>query len=301
MEADVAAGAIARKQHGLITAAQARESGITKREVQWRAASGRWTRLHPGVFAVSGTPETWERKVLAAVLFGGEGTVASHFAAAPLHRFPDVPKELVEITVPPGRQPRAAGVRVHRPAPLPAYERRVVDGIPVTSFARTLVDCSGRLSLGQLARALDAGLVRNDVTLWSVERTLRELKQAPGRHPSKLWTLLGERGVETELGESRPEMRLARLLASAGLPAPVQQHWVTVGGDRFRLDMAYPEALVAVEYDGWDAHRSRSAFDTDRRRDRILQLAGWTVLRFTSRTPDEEVVATLRSFVHQGA
>jgi very-short-patch-repair endonuclease len=76
---------------------------------------------------------------------------------------------------------------------------------------------------------------------------------------------------------------------------------VRVGGDRFRLDFAYPEAMVAIEYDGWDAHSSRAAFDRDRRRDRILQLAGWRVLRFTSQTPDHEVVASLRPFVRGGA
>jgi hypothetical protein len=150
------------------------------------------------------------------------------------------------------------------------------------------------LSLGQLARALDAGLVGHAVTLWSVERTVRELKQAPGRHPSKLWTLLGERGSETALAESRPEIRLGRLLASAGLPEPVQQHWVRVRTERFRLDFAYPEQKVAIEYDGWDAHRSRGAFDRDRRRDRLLQLAGWTVLRFTSRSSDAEILDAVR-------
>jgi hypothetical protein len=300
MDADVAARAIAEHQHGLITTQQARDAGITRRQIQWREESGRWLRLHPGVFAIAGTPATWERRVLAAVLFGGAGTVASHFTAAALHRFPDVPGDVVEITVPPGRQPRR-GVRVHRPAPLPDYERRTIAAIPVTSYARTLVDCSGQLSLGQLARALDAGLVRHDVTLWSLERTLSALKQAPGRQPSKLWTLLGERGAETELAESRPEMRIARLIVAAGFPVPVQQHWVRIGNDRFRLDLAYPDVNVAIEYDGWATHRSRSAFDADRRRDRLLQLAGWTVIRFTSRTSDDEVIASLRPFVHRSA
>jgi very-short-patch-repair endonuclease len=192
-------------------------------------------------------------------------------------------------------------VRVHRSRTLADYERRVVDRIPVTSFARTLVDCSGRLSLGQLARALDAGLIRHDVTLWSLERSLTALRQAPGRHPAKLWTLLGERGSESESAESPREMRLARALREAGLPAPVPQHWVRVGEDRFRLDFAYPDALIAIEYDGWDPHRSRTAFDHDRRRDRLLQLAGWRVLRFTSQSSDDEIVSTLRPLVREGA
>jgi very-short-patch-repair endonuclease len=202
-----------------------------------------------------------------------------------------------EVTARPGRNPKIPGVRVHRPALLPDHDMRVVGGIPTTSYARTLVDCTGRSSLGQIARALDAGLVRRDVTVWSVERSLSALGQAPGRHPSKLWTLLAERSTVAIESESRPEIRMLRVLRVGGLPAPTQQHWVKFGTDRFRLDLAYPEAKVAIEYDGWDAHRSRGSFDSDRRRDRILQLAGWVVLRITSQTPDAEIVETVRAFV----
>ena len=47
----------------------------------------------------------------------------------------------------------------------------------------------------------------------------------------------------------------------------------------------------------WETHRSRSAFDADRRRDRILQLNGWVVLRLTSQTSNAEIVETIRAFV----
>jgi hypothetical protein len=223
-----------------------------------------------------------------------------HLSAAALHGFPDALEEDIEVTVPTRTQPRIAGVRVHRPATVGGYEHRSVRGLPVTSYARTLVDCTGRMSLGQIARALDAGLVRRETTLWSVERSLAPLKAAPGRHPSKLWTLLAERGAGPLKAESRPEIRVLRVIAEASLPAPVQQHPVSVNGERFRLDFAYPDEMVAIEYDGWDWHSSRTAFDRDRRRDRLLQLAGWTVLRVTSRTPDAELVETLRAFVRNG-
>jgi hypothetical protein len=261
--------------------------------------TGEWRRLRPGVFALVGAPSTWEQAALGSVLAAGDGAVASHLCAAALHGFPDVLRDTLEVTAPVGRNPKIRGLRIHRTRTLPSYDVRVVDGIRVTSFARTLVDCSGRLSLGQIARALDAGLVRGDVTLWSAERSLSALGQAPGRHPSKLWTLLGERGADVHAAESRPEIRIARVISSAGLPAPALQHRVTVGGQRYRLDFAYPELKVAIEYDGWDTHRSRSSFDADRQRDRLLQLDGWVVLRVTSKTADAELVDTLRAFVRQ--
>jgi very-short-patch-repair endonuclease len=297
MHTDVIAGEIATRQLGLITRTQAIGAGISAGQVRWRQRNGTWRRVRSGVFSMSGAPVTWEQRLLAIVLAGGPGTVASHFSAAGLHEFPDGMREALEVTVLPGTQPRLTGVRIHRPGLLPDHDVRVVDGIPVTSYARTLVDCTGRMSLGQIARALDAGLVRHEVTLWSVERSLSVLGQAPGRHPSKLWTLLAERGDEMEKSESRPEGRVYRVLDASDLPAPVQQHWVMYGSDKFRLDLAYPDARLAIEYDGWDTHRTRTAFDADRRRDRILQVNGWVVLRLTSTTTDREIVASVRAFV----
>lgn len=235
--------------------------------------------------------------MLAVVLAAGPGAVASHLCAAVLRGFPDAVGDALEVTAFPGRHPRIPEVRVHRPATLPPYDVTTVDGIPATSFARTLVDCTGRMSLGQIARALDAGLVRRDVTLWSVQRSLTGLGVAPGRRPSVLWQLIAERGTETIKAESRPEIRVLRVFSEAGLPTPVQQHWVRVGGQNYRLDLAYPDVKVAIEYDGWDTHRTRTAFDADRHRDRLLQLDGWVVLRITSRTSDAEIVETVRALV----
>jgi hypothetical protein len=294
---DVVVGEITRAQAGLITLEQARAAGVTENQIRGRLRSSQWRRAHQGVFAIAGAPQTWEQAVLASVFAVGAGAVASHLCAAALHGFPDAMKTFPEVTAPPGRHPKIRHLKVHRTGTLPEHDVRIVDGIPVTSYARTLVDCTGRMSLGQIARALDAGLVRHDVTLWSVERSLTPLGQAPGRHPSKLWTLLAERGVETELGESKPEMRVFRVLDASDLPAPTQQHRVRFGRDTFRLDLAYPDAKVAVEYDGWDTHKTRTAFDADRRRDRILQVNGWVVLRLTSKTSDAEIVETVRAFV----
>jgi hypothetical protein len=294
---DVVAGRIAADQLGLITREQALSAGLSAGVIRHRRRTGAWTVVRHGVYAVVAAPVTWEQRVLACVLAGPMGTVASHLCAGALQEFPDVLREGLEVTVPPGTQPRITGVRIHRPRTLPDHDVRVLRGIPVTSYARTLVDCSGSLSLGQLARALDAGLVQRKTTLWSVERSLASLAAAPGRHPSKLRLLLEERGSGADSAESRPEIRILQVIERGGLPTPAQQHWVRLGRERFRLDFAYPQRKVAIEYDGWNAHSSRTSFDRDRRRDRLLQLAGWTVLRITSRTPDDELVDTLRAFV----
>ena len=51
---------------------------------------------------------------------------------------------------------------------------------------------------------------------------------------------------------------------------------------------------TAIEYQGWDSHRSRSAFDADYRRDRLLTLAGWSIPYFTSASSDAEIVHAIQ-------
>lgn len=87
-------------------------------------------------------------------------------------------------------------------------------------------------------------------------------------------------------------MRFVRALVGAGLPEPAQQHRVTLGSRRCRIDLAYPDLKLAIEIDGWTFHRTRTAFDEDRARANDLVVAGWNVLRFTSRMTNEQAVST---------
>jgi very-short-patch-repair endonuclease len=95
------------------------------------------------------------------------------------------------------------------------------------------------------------------------------------------------------------ESVLRWLIHEAGLPAPVLQHIVRDGDDRFlgEVDLAWPDQRVLVEFDG-NVHRERRVFVDDLRRQNGLVLAGWTVLRFTSADVlgrPRHVVATIRA------
>lgn len=85
-------------------------------------------------------------------------------------------------------------------------------------------------------------------------------------------------------------MRLA--IEDAGLPRPVPQHWVTLGGQPlFRLDLAYPHARVAIEYDGHDFHTSDEQKKADEARRRWLRDHGWTVIVLTKDSFDADALA----------
>ena len=74
--------------------------------------------------------------------------------------------------------------------------------------------------------------------------------------------------------------------------------------DRFEVDFLWRELRLIAEVDGWDAHRTRSAFEEDRARDARLSVLGYEVVRFTWRqlTRDQRAVAkTIRTLLRARA
>jgi very-short-patch-repair endonuclease len=107
--------------------------------------------------------------------------------------------------------------------------------------------------------------------------------------------LLAARLDGYDAGDSDLETKVLRWLVTAGLAPARQQFRVLLEGRTCKIDLAYPELKIAIELDGWDTHRTRSAFDDDRARANALVLAGWIVLRFTSRSTADEVVEAVRA------
>jgi very-short-patch-repair endonuclease len=149
------------------------------------------------------------------------------------------------------------------------------------------------LQAWSVERAVDEALRRKLVSLRSLARVAKPLDHRGRRRSTVMRDILERRLPGYEPGESAPERRIADLLVRSGLPAPKLQHRVSVGGRRLRIDLAYPDAGIAIEYDGWSVHSSRSAFDHDRTRANDLVLLGMKVLRFTSASSDQQIVDTV--------
>jgi hypothetical protein len=83
------------------------------------------------------------------------------------------------------------------------------------------------------------------------------------------------------LPESPAESQMLLMLYDAGLPIPVLQRRVLdlAGQERYRLDFAWEEPRVALEYDGFEAHEYRA--EQDAARDADLRARGWRVIRAT--------------------
>lgn len=264
-------------QYGVFTRAEAAELGLGRRVVAGRTEAGRWEILLPGVYRPAGTPETPRQRLMAAVLWAGEGAVASHRAAASLHRLPAGRRDAVEVSVPPGRHPRHAGVVVHRPKQLPPLDVTVVDGIPVTTVDRTLIDLGGVLSKDELEENIDFAYSHGHVRRVRMEFRAEELGGRGRRGTPSVRDLVVARSGGQKLPDSILETRLGRIL---GPLKPVYGYVVIVGKQPYVLDCALLDVMIDVEGDGWEAHHGRQNREVDMTRQNALVSVGWTPLRY---------------------
>ena len=237
---------------------------MTDSVIRRRIGSGRWVTVAVGVYRLAGVPVTWRQRALAACLVSGPEAVASHRSAAVLWGISGFRPGRLEITVPPGRSNRNALARVHR-STVKAVLR---DGVPVTTVARTVHDLAGVVGGDVLEEAVDDVLCRRLVTL----EELGGQRSRALRAVCKAWN-----------GDALPagvaEMRVVRELLAAGLPQPVRQHEVQVGGVFVaRVDLAYPDHRLAMELDGFRWHAGRGPFRSDRLRRNRIEAAGWRLL-----------------------
>jgi hypothetical protein len=267
--------ALAGRQHGVVSVPQLRAAGLSKDAIYRRVAAGHLHRLRCGVYALGHLALTGRSRSLAVVLACGPAALLSHRAAGQLWEF--VPGDSpIEVTVRHRRKP-GPDVIVHRSRIVHPDDRAVVDAVPVTSVARTLVDLAEVFSERRLADAVHEAEVRRLFDLTGVEQALARVPGRPGRH--RLRRVLSAYDPQPPFTRNDAEGRFLELCARHSLPAP--QANVSVGG--CEVDFLWPEARLAVEVDGAAAHHTRRAFHEDRRRDRRLAALGIQVLRVTWR------------------
>jgi very-short-patch-repair endonuclease len=225
---------------------------------------------------------------MAAVLACGRSAAVSHLSAAALWRSvpgPD-PADDVDVVIPCALRRARTGIRVHRVRGLRPDEVTTLEGIPLTTPGRTLVDLAGTVSQGELERALAETFARRLTSRRRLEALLA--RHAGRRGTSRLRALLGS-GAEPAWTRSDAEGALLRLIGKAQLPLPEVN--VVVGG--FEVDFYWRRHRLVAELDGFAFHSSRRSFESDRRRDATLLAAGLRVMRVTWHQLQDEPEALL--------
>ena len=275
---------LAARQHALVSLAQVEALGLGGRSFAYRQVElGLLDRLHPGVFRIAGAPETFAQRVMALVLYRGPHSVASHRAAArlwPIWGFGWV--DTPEVTTPRGRNQRLSLGLVHGSLALPPNHVTVLDGIPVTTPARTIFDLAGVMHPKRVERALDDSLAQGLLTLRDLQAVHVRLAKRGRRGTAATRRWLEARGEGYVAPNSDLEAAGRRLLREAGLPDPDPE--VDLGDDVGwvgRVDLFYRQAKLVIELDSRRHHSSLLDRDADRSRDNRLMAAGFRVLRFT--------------------
>lgn len=216
---------------------------------------------------------------MAACLAWGDGAVVSHRAAAALWRLAGFEPGPVELTVPRGRARNAPGL-VHRNALL-APDAAALDGISVTTPARTLIDVASMAPRDAVEEALDDALRRGLVSIPRLRWRLDELGGGR-RGVGTMRGLILDRDPSARLPGSGFERRVLRMLRRCGFPEPALQHEVRRDGRLVAVvDFAYPELRLAIEADGYRWHSGRARWLHDRRRSNKLTLLGWRIIHVT--------------------
>jgi len=241
-------------------------------------ADGSWQRVLRGTYAPAGEVDLFVRARACQLLLPAHALVADRCLLWLLgvDVLPPGPPQL-EVVVPRGAVvPVRTGVR-SRTAAVPDRDREVVGGLRRLRPVRAGADLLRRLPLADAVVVADA--VQHAALM-----TGDDLRDELALHAGLRGVRLAHRALQLsdDRAESPPESRLRLALVLAGL-APVPQHEIRVGG-RFvaRVDLAFPAARIAVEYDGRVVHERADVFTRDRQRHNELVQAGWTVLRFTA-------------------
>lgn len=255
---------------GLATTAQLR-TVMSRKSLAAHVNAGALIRVWHGVYALS-QPDTTTR--LAALdLVTGKDMVACMSTAAWLHGFDTEKDRRIHVLDPGVRMRPTAGLMVHQRigAPLCRMQGRLA-----TAPAWTAVEVARTLRRPRALAVLDAAVRSSACTPSELRSAVDEQK--------------GRRGIVNvrELlphvdprAESAMESEARLVFIDGGIPPSTLQHEIVDRcGDLWRVDFAWPEVMVAAEYDSMEWHANPTAWKRDHIKTARLQDIGWTLVRF---------------------
>jgi len=274
---DARIAALAAGQHGVVSRSQLLDAGIRPTTLRDRVSRGHLVPLHRGVYAVGHAHLRPNGYRLAAVLAVEPGAVLSHRDAAALHGLRSGGGTRIDVSTS-AQRASTPRISVHGRRTLDGRDVTTVDGIPATTVARTLVDLAEVVPADALRKALSEAERQHVLDTKGIEEALERRRGRRGPATAKLRAALRDLGDHgATLTRSHLEDHLLSLLEAHDLPRPATNAYV----EGYEGDAVWRRQRLVVELDGWDAHKTRRAFQNDRTKANALTTAGWTVLRFT--------------------
>lgn len=271
---------MAASQHGVVSRAQLGKLGYSDASVVRAVQSGRLHRVFRGTYAVGHAGLGAHGRCLAAVLSCGEGALLSHWSSAWLWGLSGSCPRQPHVTVP-QRGHRRSCIQIHHSTILENEDRAEAESIPATSIGRTLLDLAGSARPRGLGNLVDRCERLGTLDLASLDSLIARAGRHPGR--AKLKRAL-DIYRDPAFSRARSERLFLALVKKAQLPRPVTNLFIA----GHEIDAYWERERFAVEVDGWDAHRTRAAFEGDPQRIEALKLAGIDAIRITARRIERE-------------
>ena len=277
---------LAATQRGVVTCAQLLEVGVDRHTIKRWCKAGLLHRVHHGVYLVGHAGLTPLGRMQAALLACGDGAVLSHQTAAFLWGLTKSVPSMLDVTLMTGRSRPKTGVRVHRSMHFDQRDLRTRYGLRLTSPARTVIDLAANVTLDDLDRLVAEARVQNFLRPGELEAAVERAGRRRGAADMRAFLVAEE---EPDFTRSWGERRLRRLLRQSRLPQPRTNRHAA----GHSVDFLWEEQKLVVEFDGFQFHGHRRAFEHDRRKDVDLANAGYQVLRFTWRQLKQEPLAVI--------
>lgn len=260
----LASGGLATTSRLLTVVSRKRLAGLVK--------SGRLIRVRHGVYAAS-APDAFG-KLAALDLVAGQPIVACMGTAAALYGFDTESTFRLHFLDPGVRMRPSQSTMVHQRIGAPL---RRVQGRLATAPAWTAIEVARALRRPRALATLDAALHVGACTRGQLDAAIREQKGRRGIVMVRELVTYADSRAESPM---ESEARL--LFIDSGLPMPeLQYSIVDRHGRLWRVDFAWPEAMVLAEYDSVEWHVGRDALLHDRLKTARLQECGWTGIPMT--------------------
>lgn len=265
------------------TSHTARSLGATPDQLTEAVANSELVRVLTGVYLRAEIPLDLVTKSLCAALVVTPHSVLCDRTAAWIHGIdvlryaeldvvPPVESYVLRGFDPTDRPECAGGTRDLLPE-----DWMNVRGLRVTTPLRTALDLACKLPRREALAALDAFVRTYGITHRDLHVLLRRYRRRRGVVQARTLVPLAD-GRSESSGETWTRLEIK----DRGLPSPTLQHWVLVRGiPTYRLDLAYPHARIAIEYDGEKFHSSLADRERDEVRRSWLRAHGWHVIVLT--------------------
>lgn len=279
MSRDARIAEVTASQYGVISLRQLAACGLSASAARSRLAARRLHRVYRGVYSPGLFLPALGAEA-AALLACGPSAVLSHRTAAALHALRLDNRRVIDVTAGRLHGRRQGTIATHSAARLRPVDTTIVGGLPVTSIARTVLDCTPRLGRRGTEKLCQAAVLQQTFDLRAFESVLQHLRGHPGapKLAGALEDLTRSKGTTV----SPPEDALLAAFRAAGLPEPECNAPIELpDGSWIRADFLWRRHRLIVEADPRGTHDRTASYRSDRRRDREARRLGFETARFS--------------------